>query len=115
MQRRLVGIERPLDLTLFGPRNDLDEQGHDDPRPQRPPQRIEEISHQFHRLRRHRRFERVATDIGGEAQHQADQEALEYQALPKNGLPQLSYVLPRPGELLITERVWSARRSFSSC
>src|SRR5262249_40402233 len=108
MQCRLVGIERPLDLTPFGSRNDLDEQGHDDPRPQRPPQRIEEVGQQSKRLGRRRRFECVASDIDGEAEHEADCEALEHNAWPGNGLPQLRYVLAYPGQLRVTEGVWSA-------
>jgi hypothetical protein len=39
--RRLVRIQRPLDLAPFGLRPDLDEHHHDDPGPECEPERIE--------------------------------------------------------------------------
>ena len=54
----------PLDLPPFYVRDDLDEQHHDDTGPERPTERVQQVGHQSKRLRRWRRSEQVATDLG---------------------------------------------------
>ena len=78
----LVGIQRPLELTPLYLRNDLDEYGHDGASPQCPTERIQQVGHQCKRLRRWRRSEQVATDLGGQANHEADRQALVQEPLP---------------------------------
>src|SRR6266540_1615582 len=93
---------------------DLDEHDHDDTGPEYPTERIEQVGHQSKRLRCRRRFEHVSTDMSGQANHEADPEAPVQDSRLGNVRPQLRQVLANPGQLLASERVWSALRSRSS-
>jgi hypothetical protein len=124
--RCLVGIEGPLELAPFGLRPDLDEDHHDDTGPQCPAERIQQVGQQAKRLRRWRRSEQVAADLGGQAHHEADPEDPVHGPLPGSMLPILGQVLLHPGRGarivdvdaersgLVGERLWSALCSRSS-
>ena len=112
-----------LELPPFYLRKDLDEQGHDDTGPQCVTERIQQVGHQSKRLRRWRRSEQVAADMGGQANHEADRQALVQEPLPVHRPTQLPQVLAHPGEdvriaqsrveLLVRGRAWNAVRSRS--
>src|SRR5215211_5292085 len=80
--RCLVRIQHLLELPPFYFRNDLDEYGHDDTGPERPTERVEQVGHQGKWLRRWRRSEQVAADLGGQADHEGDRQALVQEPLP---------------------------------
>jgi hypothetical protein len=61
-------------LTPLCLRKDLEEHDHDDTGPECPTERIDQVAHKPKRLRRHRRSERVSTDVRGHAQDEADPE-----------------------------------------
>jgi hypothetical protein len=118
-------------LPPFRLRKDLDDHHNDDTGPQCPTQRIEQVGHQFKRRGRHRRPERVATDMRGQAHQEGDPQAPVQDPLLVNGPPHLRQVLAYPGEegamfplpetehvlslraLLVGEGVWSVLRSRS--
>jgi len=54
------------------------------------------------------------TDMSGQANHEADPEAPVQDSRLGNVRPQLRQVLANPGQLRVSERVWSALRSRSS-
>jgi hypothetical protein len=51
--------------------------------------------------------------MGGQANHEADRQALVHEPLPVRGPPHLRQVLAHPGQLVVRERVWSALRPRS--
>jgi hypothetical protein len=78
----LVCIERPPDLTSFRLRYELDEHDHDCTDPERPTERVEQVSQESERLPRKGGLERVSTDMSGQTEHEADRKARVQKALP---------------------------------
>jgi hypothetical protein len=94
----LVGIQRLLELPPFHLRKDLNEHHHDDTGPQGVTERIEQVGHQAKRFGRRRRFEQVATDMSGQANHEGDPEAPVQESLLVHRPPHLRQVLAYPGQ-----------------
>jgi hypothetical protein len=77
----LVRIERPLDLSLFRLRYDLDEHGHHHTGPEGPPERVEQVGQESEKPARRRRQENVSTNMRGQTEHEADPKAPVQDAL----------------------------------
>jgi hypothetical protein len=78
---------RLLVLTPLCLRKDLEEHDHDDTGPECPTERVEQVAHKTKRLRRHRRSDRVSTDIRGHAHDEAEPEDPVDGSLPDRGPP----------------------------
>ena len=111
---RVIGLERSLQLTTFRLREDLDEGGDDDARPEGPAEGVEEVGHQEQRLRRDHGSEEVATDMGRQPQQEPDRQAPVEEPLLRDPRPQLGQVLADQGELLVGEGLRVIVRSWSS-
>src|SRR5262245_16117234 len=114
----LISIESALDLTSFRRWYDLDEHGHDYTCPERPTERVEQVSQETERFPWQRCQENVSTNMRSQTNHEADRKALVQNALPRNGLPQLRYMLLHPfQDPFIREQGWNTLRfiTFGHC
>jgi len=101
-KRCFIGIERCFVLSPFDLRDDLEEHDHDDPCPQCPTERIEQVADQSEELCGRRRLDQVSTDIRRQADRQAGPKDPVDGALSIRGLPYLRQVLAYPCEQLAT-------------